>query len=243
MWDPYHSVATIHGDSWESLTQNDKDPGLSAGAVPSLARATGKSPESAVPGATRGKNIFCLHKRVSLLLARPDQTATACAPLKLALLDSRLTFKVRERFMIGLLQRVIEASVSVEGRIVGEIGPGLLVLVAVHRDDTPADISRLAERVLTYRVFPDSEGRMNRSLIHEGHGLLAVPQFTLAADTKKGTRASFTKAAEPSKGSDYFDRFVEICESRLPDVQAGEFGANMKVALINDGPVTFWLES
>ncbi len=145
--------------------------------------------------------------------------------------------------MIGLLQRVTEASVSVEGRIVGKIGPGLLVLVAVHRDDTEADVSRLAERVLTYRVFPDSEGRMNRSLLDEGLALLAVPQFTLTADTKKGTRASFTKAAEPAKGSDYFDRFVAECHSQLPGVQAGEFGADMKVALVNDGPVTFWLET
>lgn len=145
--------------------------------------------------------------------------------------------------MIGLLQRVTEASVSVEGRTVGDIGRGLLVLVAVHRDDTEADVSRLVERVLTYRLFPDSEGRMNRSLLDEGLALLAVPQFTLAADTKKGTRASFSKAAEPTKGSDYFDRFVAECGSRLSDVQAGEFGADMKVALVNDGPVTFWLES
>ncbi len=145
--------------------------------------------------------------------------------------------------MIGLLQRVTEASVSVEGRTVGEIGRGLLVLVAVHRDDREADVSRLVDRVLTYRLFPDSEGRMNRSLLDEGLALLAVPQFTLAADTKKGTRASFTKAAEPAKGSDYFDRFVAECGSRLPDVQAGQFGADMKVALVNDGPVTFWLES
>ena len=145
--------------------------------------------------------------------------------------------------MIGLLQRVTEASVSLEGNIVAEIGRGLLVLVAVHRDDTHADVSRLAERVLTYRVFSDSEGRMNRSLIDEGLALLAVPQFTLAADTKKGMRASFTKAAERSKGSDYFDRFVDICKSQLPDVQTGKFGGDMQVALINDGPVTLWLES
>lgn len=145
--------------------------------------------------------------------------------------------------MIGLLQRVTEASVSVEGRTVGDIGPGLLVLVAVHRDDTEADVSRLVERVLTYRLFSDDDGRMNRSLLDEGLALLAVPQFTLAADTKKGTRASFSKAAEPTKGSDYFDRFVAECGSRLSDVQAGEFGADMKVALVNDGPVTFWLES
>jgi D-tyrosyl-tRNA(Tyr) deacylase len=145
--------------------------------------------------------------------------------------------------MIGLLQRVSEASVSVEDRLVAEIGRGLLVLVAVHRDDTPADVSRLAERVLTYRVFPDSEGRMNRSLLDEGLELLAVPQFTLAADTKKGTRASFTPAAEPSRGSDYFDRFVSVCEARLPGVKAGQFGAHMQVALVNDGPVTFWVET
>ncbi|MFQ6005463.1 MAG: D-aminoacyl-tRNA deacylase [Woeseia sp.] len=145
--------------------------------------------------------------------------------------------------MIGLLQRVSEASVTIDGRIVGEIGPGLLVLVAVHRDDAEADINRLAERVLTYRVFPDDEGRMNRSVLDEGLGLLAVPQFTLTADTRKGTRASFTKAANPAKGSDYFDRFVTACASELPGVQAGEFGADMKVRLVNDGPVTFWLES
>jgi len=145
--------------------------------------------------------------------------------------------------MIGLLQRVTEASVSVGGNVIGEIGRGLLVLVAVHRDDTEADVSRLSERVLTYRVFPDEEGRMNRSLLDEGLALLVVPQFTLAADTKKGTRASFTKAAEAAKGSDYFDRFVTVCERQLPGVQAGEFGADMKVALVNDGPVTLWLES
>jgi D-tyrosyl-tRNA(Tyr) deacylase len=145
--------------------------------------------------------------------------------------------------MIGLLQRVSEASVSVGGEVIAEIGHGLLVLVAVHRDDTEADVARLAERVLTYRVFPDDAGRMNRSLVDEGLALLAVPQFTLAADTKKGTRASFTKAAEPGKGSDYFERFIAACDSQLPGVQAGKFGAHMKVALVNDGPVTFWLES
>ena len=145
--------------------------------------------------------------------------------------------------MIGLLQRVSEASVSVGGEVIAEIGRGLLVLVAVRRDDTEADVARLAERVLTYRVFTDDDGRMNRSLVDEGLALLAVPQFTLAADTKKGTRASFTKAAEPSKGSDYFERFIAACDSQLPSVQAGQFGADMKVALVNDGPVTFWLES
>jgi D-tyrosyl-tRNA(Tyr) deacylase len=174
--------------------------------------------------------------------ARPDQTATTFSQLKLALLESRLTF-AGAGSMIGLLQRVTEASVSVEGRTIAEIGRGLLVLVAVHRDDAKADVSRLVERVLTYRVFPDSEGRMNRSLLDENLALLVVPQFTLAADTKKGTRASFTRAAEPAKGSDYFDRFVAECDTRLNGVQAGVFGADMKVALVNDGPVTLWLET
>lgn len=145
--------------------------------------------------------------------------------------------------MIALIQRVTEASVSVEGRVVAAIDRGLLALVAVHRDDAHADISRLAERVLGYRVFPDADGRMNRSLLDEKLELLAVPQFTLAADTRKGTRASFTPAAEPEKGSEYFDRFVAACAARLAGVQTGKFGANMQVALVNDGPVTFWLES
>jgi len=117
------------------------------------------------------------------------------------------------------------------------------VLVAVHRDDEEHHIARLAERILTYRVFPDAEGRMNRSVQDESAGLLLVPQFTLAADTKKGTRASFTKAADPEKGSLYFDRLVAACKAGLDMVENGRFGANMQVRLVNDGPVTFWLES
>lgn len=145
--------------------------------------------------------------------------------------------------MIGLLQRVTQASVSIDGVVVGEIRRGLLVLVAVHRDDSERDIARLAERLLGYRVFPDPEGRMNRSIQDEAGGLLLVPQFTLAADTRKGTRASFTKAAPPEKGSGYFDALVESCRQRLDTVETGRFGANMQVSLVNDGPVTFWLES
>jgi len=145
--------------------------------------------------------------------------------------------------MIGLLQRVTEASVSIGGRVIGEIGPGLLVLVAVHRDDTVKDLARLAERILGYRVFPDAEGRMNRSVSDTGGGLLLVPQFTLAADTKKGTRASFTHAAAPDMGREYFDRLVRECRAGLEHVETGEFGADMRVHLVNDGPVTFWLES
>jgi len=145
--------------------------------------------------------------------------------------------------MIGLLQRVTQASVSVDGKLIGQIGRGLLVLVAVHRDDADADIERLADRILGYRVFPDANDRMNRSLIDENLGLLLVPQFTLAADTKKGTRASFTRAAAPEMGAAFFGRLVDICEKRLDTVETGRFGANMKVTLTNDGPVTFWLET
>jgi D-tyrosyl-tRNA(Tyr) deacylase len=145
--------------------------------------------------------------------------------------------------MIGLLQRVTHAQVRVDGQITGRIDRGLLVLVAVHRDDTPRDVSRLAERILSYRVFPDAEGRMNRSLQDEAGGLLLVPQFTLAADTKKGTRASFTKAASPDTGASYFDELVAICRRKLDIVETGRFGADMQVSLVNDGPVTFWLES
>jgi len=145
--------------------------------------------------------------------------------------------------MIGLLQRVLSASVAVDGEQIGAIGRGLLVLVAVHRDDGQQDVARLAERVLTYRVFPDAADRMNRSLVDEQHELLLVPQFTLAADTKKGTRASFTHAAEPEKGQEYFAELVRICSGRLDTVETGQFGANMQVSLVNDGPVTFWLET
>ena len=145
--------------------------------------------------------------------------------------------------MIGLLQRVTSAAVSVDGETIGEIGPGLMVLVAVHRDDTEKDIGRLAERILGYRVFPDDEGRMNRSIRDDSKGLLLVPQFTLAADTKKGTRASLTRAAAPDKGCEYFDRLVSSCRDGLECVETGKFGADMQVSLINDGPVTFWLES
>ena len=145
--------------------------------------------------------------------------------------------------MIGLLQRVARADVSIDGKIVGEIDRGLLVLVAVHRDDSERNIARLAERLLGYRVFPDPEGRMNRSVEDVAGGLLLVPQFTLAADTKKGTRASFTRAASPEKGAEYFAALVQACRQRLGAVETGQFGANMQVSLVNDGPVTFWLES
>jgi D-tyrosyl-tRNA(Tyr) deacylase len=149
--------------------------------------------------------------------------------------------------MIGLLQRVSEASVSVDGRVVASIGKGLLVLAAVQPNDTAATTRRMAERLLGYRVFADAAGRMNRSLSDLNYELLLVPQFTLAADTRKGSRASFTRAATPEIGRKYFDMLVEACDEGLSaqagKVQSGVFGADMQVSLVNDGPVTFWLES
>lgn len=145
--------------------------------------------------------------------------------------------------MIGLLQRVSEASVAVEGETVAAIGRGLLVLVGVQREDTEASARRLAERLLGYRVFPDAEGRMNLSLTDVGGGLLLVPQFTLAADTRKGMRASFTRAAPPEAGRRMFELLLATCRERLPATVSGVFGANMQVALVNEGPVTFWLEA
>jgi D-tyrosyl-tRNA(Tyr) deacylase len=145
--------------------------------------------------------------------------------------------------MIGLLQRVSEASVHVDGREVAGIGPGLLVLVGVRRGDDERDAVRLAERLLGYRVFPDSEGRMNRSLADTGGALLLVPQFTLAANTRKGTRASFTGAAPPEEGRRLFDALVRHARSLHDEVAIGEFGADMRVSLVNEGPVTFWLET
>ncbi|HYN77807.1 MAG TPA: D-aminoacyl-tRNA deacylase [Lamprocystis sp. (in: g-proteobacteria)] len=145
--------------------------------------------------------------------------------------------------MIGLLQRVTQARVQVAGETLGAIGTGLLVLVAVQPDDTAARAERLLERLLGYRVFPDTQGRMNLSLRDIGGGLLLVPQFTLAADTRKGTRASFTSAAPPELGERLFDHLVERAQRSHPAVATGRFGADMQVSLINDGPVTFWLEA
>jgi D-aminoacyl-tRNA deacylase len=144
--------------------------------------------------------------------------------------------------MIGLLQRVSEANVKVEGSIVGQIGRGLLVLVGVEKHDTHASAQRLLERLLSYRVFPDEAGRMDLSLADIGGELLLVPQFTLAADTRKGTRPSFSSAASPELGAELFDYFVTIARERHAKVETGVFGADMKVSLVNDGPVTFWLQ-
>jgi D-aminoacyl-tRNA deacylase len=145
--------------------------------------------------------------------------------------------------MIGLLQRVSQAEVRVADRKVGKIGIGLLVLVGVERGDREAQADRLLERLLTYRVFPDAEGRMNRSLQDVDGGLLLVSQFTLAADTRKGTRAGFSPAAAPEEGRRLFDYLVNEARARHRFVETGEFGADMQVTLTNDGPVTFWLQA
>lgn len=144
--------------------------------------------------------------------------------------------------MIGLIQRVSAARVEVAGATLGAIDRGLLVLVGVVRGDATTRADRLLERVLGYRVFPDELGRMNLSLRDVEGGLLLVPQFTLAADTRKGTRASFTTAAAPEDGERLFDYLVTQARAAHPDVQVGRFGADMQVSLTNDGPVTFWLQ-
>lgn len=145
--------------------------------------------------------------------------------------------------MIGLLQRVSEARVTAEGEVLGEIGPGLAVLVGVERGDTENQAGRLLERLLGYRVFPDEEGRMNRSVQDAEGGILLVPQFTLAADTRKGTRPGFSPAADPEEGQRLFETLVGEARLRSSPVAAGRFGADMRVALVNEGPVTFWLQA
>ena len=145
--------------------------------------------------------------------------------------------------MIGLLQRVSQARVTVNDETVGEIDRGLLVLIGVQKGDTEADALRLLERLLGYRVFPDAEGRMNLSVHDIGGELLLVPQFTLAADTRKGTRASFTPAAPPEEGERLFNWLCEAARASGIRTATGRFGADMQVRLVNDGPVTFWLES
>lgn len=145
--------------------------------------------------------------------------------------------------MIGLLQRVNAAQVMVAGETIGAIERGLLVLIGVQRGDNTARAERLLERLLGYRVFPDAQDRMNLSLRDIGGGLLLVPQFTLAANTTQGTRASFTSAAPPDEGRRLFDHLIERARIAHPFVATGQFGADMQVSLINDGPVTFWLET
>jgi D-aminoacyl-tRNA deacylase len=144
--------------------------------------------------------------------------------------------------LIALIQRVAEASVAVGGETVGEIGAGLLALVGVERGDSEAEAARLAERVLGYRVFADAAGKMNLSVQDVQGGLLVVPQFTLVADTNSGTRPSFSSGASPAEGERLFQVFVAEASQRHARVATGRFGAYMKVSLVNDGPVTFWLQ-
>lgn len=144
--------------------------------------------------------------------------------------------------MIGLIQRVSRASVVVAQQPVAEIGHGLLVLVGVERHDTAAQAHRLAERLLSYRVFPDAMGRMNLDVRAVAGSLLLVPQFTLAADTRRGNRPGFSRAAEPVCASSLFDELADAATRRYPQVVTGRFGADMAVELVNQGPVTFWLQ-
>jgi D-tyrosyl-tRNA(Tyr) deacylase len=145
--------------------------------------------------------------------------------------------------MIALIQRVVSASVTVGDETVGAIGPGLLALVAVQPDDGETQTKRMLERLLGYRVFADDHGKMNRSLTDIGGGLLLVSQFTLAADTHSGMRPSFTSAAAPEHGRRWFDRLLELARVAHPGVETGRFGAHMVIQLVNDGPVTFWLDT
>ena len=145
--------------------------------------------------------------------------------------------------MIALLQRVSEARVCIDGSVIGEIGPGLLVLLGVVRGDDSAAAQRLLQRILNYRIFGDQDGRMNRSLRETSGGLLLVPQFTLAADTQGGNRPGFSRAAEPPLAAALFNYVLEHARGMHAPVATGRFGANMQVSLVNDGPATFWLES
>ncbi len=144
--------------------------------------------------------------------------------------------------MIALLQRVSRAWVEVDGERIAAIDRGLMVLLGVEQGDTAAGADRLLERLLGYRVFEDEAGRMNLSLADTGGGLLLVPQFTLAADTSRGRRPGFSRAAAPAQAEQWFDYFVARARERHASVGSGRFGANMQVGLVNDGPVTFWLQ-
>jgi D-tyrosyl-tRNA(Tyr) deacylase len=145
--------------------------------------------------------------------------------------------------MIALIQRVTQAEVRVAGHIVGAIDRGILALVGVKRGDDAQAADRLLERVLSYRIFPDADGRMNLSLRDIGGGLLLVSQFTLAADTRTGTRAGFSTAAAPDEARQLFELLLTKARAAHAPIATGEFGADMQVSLVNDGPVTFWLET
>ena len=145
--------------------------------------------------------------------------------------------------MIGLLQRVKSASVTVDGQVIGSAGQGLLVLVCAEKGDTEEQSEKLAKKVLAYRIFEDENGKMNKSLTDIGGDILIVSQFTLAAETSKGLRPSFTPAADPETGKKLYEHFVSKVKESGLRTETGEFGAYMQVALVNDGPVTIWLKS
>ncbi|WP_279049826.1 D-aminoacyl-tRNA deacylase [Cedecea davisae] len=144
--------------------------------------------------------------------------------------------------MIALIQRVTRASVTVEGEVTGEIGPGLLVLLGVEKEDNEQKANRLCERVLGYRIFSDEQGKMNLNVQQAGGSLLVVSQFTLAADTERGMRPSFSGGAAPQQAEALYEYFVERCKQQGIETSTGRFAADMQVSLINDGPVTFWLQ-
>ncbi|MEZ5508460.1 MAG: D-aminoacyl-tRNA deacylase [Gammaproteobacteria bacterium] len=145
--------------------------------------------------------------------------------------------------MKGLIQRVRQASVTVDGNVVGSIGPGILLLLGVEKEDDEARADKLLQKVLNYRIFSDADGKMNLSLRDINGGLLIVSQFTLVADTRKGLRPSFSSGATPAEGERLYKYVVQQARAQWQDVATGTFGADMQVALVNDGPVTFWLES
>ncbi|HEY9512333.1 MAG TPA: D-aminoacyl-tRNA deacylase [Rhodanobacter sp.] len=145
--------------------------------------------------------------------------------------------------MIALIQRVLSAHVDVDGATLGAIGRGLVALVAVQPDDGEVQTRRMLQRLLGYRVFADAAGRMNRSLTDTAGGLLLISQFTLAADTRSGMRPSFTSAGTPEHAREWFDRLLVLARAGHPQVETGRFGAHMEVHLVNDGPVTFWLDT
>jgi len=144
--------------------------------------------------------------------------------------------------MIALIQRVTQASVSVDGDTLAQIDTGMLALIGVEKADTVDSAHRLADRICGYRIFPDESGRMNLDLLSAGGQLLLVPQFTLAADTRKGRRPGFSTAASPAQATELFDQLTNCLQPRVGKLGLGRFGANMQVALVNDGPVTFWLQ-
>lgn len=144
--------------------------------------------------------------------------------------------------MIALIQRVTRASVSIAGEVTGEIGPGLLVLLGVEKEDNPQKADRLCQRVLGYRIFSDENGKMNLSVQQAGGSVLVVSQFTLAADTDRGMRPSFSGGAAPEQAEALYEYFIEQCQQQGTATQTGRFAADMEVSLVNDGPVTFWLQ-